>query len=181
MRTFFLVLSALSVTACQPALVEKPVEKIVQVSPPVAPSPPQSPASDIRDYAWTIPEHVVTSKTALMMGRPQSGDILVTFWCVPSSGSVEMTTFNHGPEVTRLFLGSGGVSETIIATPLAPDDFYDEGQVRVNLDVTQPVLAAFRQSGELSKGDPPFALRKATTEELDIIERYFTICERANR
>lgn len=47
-----------------------------------------------------------------------------------------------------------------------------------NLETTDPVLAAFRKSGALSKGDPPYALRTATLEELAIIEKYFALCER---
>jgi hypothetical protein len=158
--------------ACQPA----PTPDAAQ-SPMPAPELPQ-PLSDIRDYEWSIPEHADTSRTALMMGRPNSGDIIVTFWCTPGSGRLQMETYNNGSEAARLLLASGPASETIDVTPVPPDDFYGEGFIRVELDMTDPVLAAFRKSGALSKGEPPYALRTATPEELAIIEKYFALCER---
>ncbi len=167
-----LFLLLLATGACQP----EPMPDVAQPSMPARDAPP--PLSDIRDYEWSIPEHADTSRTALMMGRPNSGDIIVTFWCAPGSGRLQLETFNNGPEAARLFLASGPISETIDVTPVPPDDFYGEGFIRVELDTTYPVLAAFRKSGALSKGEPPYALRTATPEELVTIERYFTLCER---
>lgn len=141
-------------------------------------------ACDLIDGPETPPDRLEPvwgiSNERLMFGLPNSGDITITFSCAPGSGRVKVETRNQGTDGMRLYLASGDTVETVAAARVPPDGEWiaeDEVVSTAEVALADPVLAAFRKSGALSKGSPPFELRTATAAELGEIEAFFAFCE----
>jgi hypothetical protein len=108
----------------------------------------------------------------LQFAPPESDNSKINFVCAPGSGRVTVTTVDVNGR--QLILRSGHV-RGVFRARVGEDDLM--GRVtEATLDVDEPVMVAFRQSGELAEFDPPAALPAATPSELQQIQGFFTRC-----
>lgn len=119
------------------------------------------------------------SYPALMYAQPESDNIHMSMQCA-SKGRMKIRTYNPAYGGKRLYLASGVESETFPATAIPGDGELlatDEFSSEISLKTTNPILVAFRESGALTKGDPPQAMNASTPEELAVIETFFADCD----
>jgi hypothetical protein len=118
----------------------------------------------------------------LYFGPDESDNIHMHFECAAGSGFTTAEAFDPRREGNRLILISGDARGDFPATPHRDESgeiFGDAVKAQARVDVDEPVIAAFRQSGALSSGDPPEAFRVATPEELSRIQSFFSSCARS--
>lgn len=169
MRTFPLTM-VLLLAACQP--VSTDAESAPQ---PAAPSPAAVP--DAASFDLTDPLWIVTDFGALMFAPRNSGDIHIDMSCGPN-GTMSIWAPNSEEDGRRLFLVSGGESEIFPATRIPADDEGYEGVAsRIEIDVSNHVLAAFQVSGQLSRGNVPDVMNAKTPGEMQSIKSFFADCE----
>ncbi len=173
-----LVLTVGVLAGCQPAPV-----KIGSGPPPAEPSPsapapaaPQPVAAPDAAFDFTDPVWLVTDFGALMFAPRNSGDIHIDMSCGPN-GTMSIWAPNSEEDGRRLFLVSGGESEMFPATRIPADDEGYEGVAsRIEIAASNHVLAAFRVSGQLSRGNVPDVMNAKTPGEMQSINSFFADC-----
>lgn len=109
----------------------------------------------------------------------ESDNIQIAFECVFGSGHVSIEAFDPQRRGTELIIRSGEASSTFSAQAVRDptgDFFGDAVRARASVPLSDPVLAAFAETGALSSGEPAIEYRLATPDELTLIQSYFTLC-----
>jgi hypothetical protein len=170
-------------SGCQPPAVAPQAKPDVQpdLKPAAAPTvmPSEAPvAAKQTGFKWYAIMPDQAPQAPLLFGAPNSDDDAITLSCDRGSARVDVQTYNPGTDGRQLYLASGGVNRSFAAERLPADEFIgDDVFSRVDMPVSEPVIAAFRKSGMLAKGAPPIELRTASGDELREIAAFFAVCE----
>lgn len=164
------ILAVGMLAACQPTpAADAPVVQAAE--------PPPAMASDAPAFDPTDPVWLVTDFGSLMFAPRNSGDIRIDMSC-ESSGKIQIWAPNSAEDGKRLLLVSGKESEMFPATRIPADDEGYEGVAsRIEIEAANHVLAAFRKSGQLSRGDPADVMNARTPTEMEAIESFFADCK----
>ena len=166
----------LLLTACQPAPAD-------DESPPQPTAPSlQSVAPPVAETDATVSPHLWGMNDvgdALMYAPRESDDIHISLRCAPD-GKIRIRAFNPAHGGKRLYLASGSESETFSARSIPGDGellAVDEYSSEIIISADNHVLAAFRTSGAMEKGEPVETMNAKTPEELAEIQSFFANCK----
>ncbi|OYW42353.1 MAG: hypothetical protein B7Z38_05375 [Rhodobacterales bacterium 12-64-8] len=99
--------------------------------------------------------------------------------CQPN-GDISIWVPNPEEDGQTLRLVSGEESEAFPATRIVADDEGYEGVAsRIEIKQSTRVLQAFRESGQLSRGQTTDVMNAKTPQEREAIESFFAGCEAA--
>ncbi|MES1200907.1 MAG: hypothetical protein ABUS57_05610 [Pseudomonadota bacterium] len=125
--------------------------------------------SDYRWRAWSD-----QSGASLTLIPDESDAAAIEFECVRNSGRVRVTTAAD-TDKGRMTFTSGDVRLVLPAYDLPEDEIFSE-RAGAEMRVDEPLLEAFKKSGDLAVFDPPSRLRHAGPDELDVIQDFFAKC-----
>jgi len=173
----FILGAVLAGSACQPA------------APPPEPTPAPAATSAsidqkpevIASAIAELPAHMwgISDSGKLMFAPFPSGDIHIAMTCQPN-GDISIWVPNPEEDGQTLRLVSGEESEAFPATRIPADDEGFEGVAsRIEIKASTRVLQAFRESGQLSRGQTTDVMNAKTPQEKEAIESFFAGCEAA--
>lgn len=115
----------------------------------------------------------------LVLGEPETDNVVVGFYCRPGSGQVEMIDFGAPPDANaakRVTLVSGK-TRAVAAVVVEPNEMTEVHR-RSELSASNPVLQAFRATGRLglARRGAADAYSAATPAEKAAVDSFFKSC-----